>query len=143
MERLLVVEGDGGVGSREVVVETLRCVQLALADDAVAAGSPERSQLVASVAKCIRHEDGSVRSLALEILSHVASAEGGGDADSGSASLGVAAGASVVEVLEAGAPGAAEGGRRGRGYAGFAVELVEALRIEREWHLKVLICRVR
>ena len=28
------------------------------------------------------------------------------------------------------------GGRRGRGYAGFAVELVEALRNESEWSLK-------
>ena len=80
LERLLLAEGDGGIGmsSAAVVEETLRCMQVALSyDDAMSGysgvGVVPRDHLVAAVAKCTRSEDECVRGFALEILAGCAS----------------------------------------------------------------------
>jgi len=134
LERLLLARGDAGVpGSGSLVSTALRCMQVALTEDALSPSldPPDRASLVRAVATCVRADDEGVRGLALEVLAAVAAA------DASDAHCGGKGGEDVVSALEAGAPGAAEGGRRGRGYAGFAVELVEALRNEPAWSLKV------
>lgn len=129
LERLLLAQGGaGGADSSAMVRSALECMQVALTQNAISPSllPPDRASLVRAVATCVRAHDDGVRGLALEVLAAVAAdgqhgSDGGGD---------------VVSALEVGAPGAGEGGRRGRGYAGFAVELVEALRNESAWSLK-------